>query len=414
MNELVDGLYRDHAAALLARLTRTFGVEHIALVEAIVQETFEVALGVWPSRGVPEAPLAWLTAVAKNRVRDQLRRGARFAELAPEAQAWLGEEAPPTPDPVLSTGISDDLLRMMFVACHPDLPVEARLALALRTLCSFSTLDIARALLTTESAVEKRLVRARAQLRERRVSFDLPPADELLARLDPVLTVLYLLFGEGYHAHSGERIIKEELCREAIRLARILDAHPITRAPRISALLALFCLQASRLSARFDADGGLVPLAEQDRARWNGGLIAEGLVHLDAARAGTSLSAWHLQAGIAACHAIAPSFAETRWAEIVRFYDRLRVVDDSPVVALHRAIAVSHRDGPSEGLRLLDALDGEPRFRTFALLHASRADMLSRLGRREAAIEAWIRSAELAGTPAERRFIEARVAAARA
>jgi RNA polymerase sigma factor (sigma-70 family) len=407
VQDVVGQIYREHASALTARLVRTFGVRELDLVEALVQDTFVVALEVWPTRGIPDAPLAWLTTVARNAARDRLRRRARFHELEPDVVAWL--DVPPEPDEArFAAELPDEQLRMMFVACHPALPVEMRLPLVLRTLCGFETIDIARAMFATEDAIDKRLVRARARLREAGAEFELPAGERLVERLDSVLGALYLLFSEGYHAHSGELVVRADLCHEAIRLGRVLAAHPLTAAPRTSALLALFHLQSARLDARHE-HGRVVPISHQDRSRWDRAAITEGLVHLEAASRGTALSTWHLQAAIAACHALAPTFADTRWSEVVRLYDRLRIVDDSPVVALNRAIAVSYRDGPDAGLTLIDELATESRFRAFALLFAARGEMLARAGRRDEAISAYESAVGLAGTAGERAFLEERI-----
>ncbi|HVE86614.1 MAG TPA: sigma-70 family RNA polymerase sigma factor, partial [Myxococcales bacterium] len=326
----LDALYRRARPTLIGAVTRLLGPSHLDQVEAIVQEAFVAALRTWGPRGAPENPEGWLVQVAKNRALDWLRTGGR-----PERAAEGGEEedglaslpaagrGDPEATARLSGELSDDQLAMMFVACHPGLSRSAQVMLALRTLCGLEAAEIAAVLLSQEAAVEKQLVRARARLREVGLSFDVPSGGELQARLPPVLTVLYVLFSEGYAPHGGDRAVREELCQEALRLCRVLLDHPATRQPRVHALAALMLLQASRLRARTDERGQLRTLAEQDRSRWDGALIRQGLEQLALSAAGDELTELHLEAGIAACHALAPSFDTTDWPRIVASYDQL-------------------------------------------------------------------------------------------
>lgn len=299
---------------------------------------------------------------------------------------------------------------MVFVACHPGLPLESRVALALRTLCGFDTRAIARALLVEPATVEKRLVRARQRLRELGVTPELPPPAGLGERLDAVMAVIYVLFSGGYSAHGGDRAIREELCAEAIRLASALVVSPLTETPKGHALLALLLLQASRLPARVDAQGRLRSLAEQDRSRWTHSLVARGLAELDRSAAGDAVSELHLEAGIAACHAVAPTFEATDWPRIVAFYDRLLALDPSPVIRVNRAIAVGHADGPASGLRALKQLEDEPRLRSSPLLAAATADLRARAGETDRARRAYERAIDLAANDDERQFLLRRLA----
>jgi len=328
--ELLERLYRQNGGALTSTLTRLLGPTRLDAVETVLHDTFVTALESWASAAVPDNPPAWLMTVARHRAFDVLkgerRRAGRTAvdldSLPADARAGGGDPAVPA-EPSLRGEVADDELRMMFVACHPQLTLESQLALTLRTLCGFEVIEIARALLSEEAAIEKRLVRARQSLREAAVTFALPDRTEMTERVGAVARVLYLLFSEGYSAHRGDHPIREELCREAIRLSDLLLAAPALRTPEIQALQALMLLQASRLPARVDAEGNLRALAEQDRGLWDRALIRVGLDHLAASAEGEHVTEYHLEAGIAACHALAPRFEDTDWPRIVGYYDQL-------------------------------------------------------------------------------------------
>ncbi|HYV46375.1 MAG TPA: sigma-70 family RNA polymerase sigma factor [Myxococcaceae bacterium] len=410
----LDALYRRARPTLTAAVTRMLGPSHLDQVEAVVQEAFESALRTWPSRGPPSNPEGWLVQVAKNRALDWLRTGGRRERAGGEGEQ---EElsALPADGPDLETAarlqgeLSDDQLAMMFVACHPSLSTSAQVMLALRTLCGLEAAEIAALLLSQEAAVEKALVRARARLREEGLSFEVPAGSELSARLPPVLTVLYALFSEGYAAHGGDRAVREDLCAEAMRLCRVLLDHPATRRPQVHALAALMLLQGSRLRARADERGRLLTLAEQDRSRWDGAMIRQGLEQLALSAAGEELTELHLEAGIAACHALAPSFQTTDWARIVASYDQLARLDPSPVVRLNRAIALSYAQGPARGLEALEEIAAEPELRRLALLEAARADLHSRLGEAHHARDAYAAALERAGSEQEKQLLRRRL-----
>jgi RNA polymerase sigma-70 factor (ECF subfamily) len=388
----IDALYREHAPAIVASLTRAFGPARLDVVEAAVQEAFVAALEQWGD-APPERPAAWLHTTARRRVIDALRRAAWFAPGEVEIEA---PEPPRTGD--------DDLLKMMLVCCHPALALESSLALALRTLCGFPVPAIARAFLADEAAIEKRLARARQTLRDEDVAFEPGDAGE---RVDGVLRVLYVVFLEGYSAHAGPAQIDEDFCRTAIRLNElVLRGFP---KPAVHALHALFLLQASRLAARVDERGEIVPLHVQDRARWDRAMIERGLAHLATASRGDTISPYHLEAGIAACHALAPTYDATDWTQIVALYDKLLVMAPSPVVSLQRAIAVGRARGPRQGLRALDAI-GDARLDDSAVLAAAAADLMVQLGDARGARAAYRRALELCGTEPERRFLEKKLA----
>jgi RNA polymerase sigma-70 factor (ECF subfamily) len=395
----LDALYREHAPAITASLARSFGARRLDLIEAAVQEAFVSALESWGSE-LPARPGAWLQVAARRRVLDALRRAAWLApsEALEELEA---PSAAPERD--------EDLLKMMFVCCHPALPLESALALALRTLCGFPVPALSRALCLDQAAVEKRLLRARQVLREEQVELELAEAD-VDARLDGVLRTLYVLFLEGYSAHAGEQQIDEGLCHAALRLNALLLASPFAT-PRGHALQALFLLQTARLAARVDAQGNLIPLDGQDRARWDRRMIAEGLEALGRAATGDRASPFHFEAGIAACHALAPTYAATDWPQIVALYDQLLALTPSPVIALQRAIALGRANGARAGLRALAGLVDNERLEDDPVLAAAIGELEAERGNVRAARTAYRRALELAGTAPERRFLEERLAA---
>lgn len=401
--QVAEHFFRHEGARLVAVLTGQLGVQRLQLAEDVVQEALVRALQTWPYRGVPENPAAWLTQTAKHLALDQLRREQRWQEkeggIAESQDRWLST---PTAEAEHEGAFADDTLRMMFVCFHPQLSAESQTALALRTLCGFSPAEIATAFLTTEAAISKRLVRARQRIRELALPFAVPAGEELPARLSGVLGTLYLLFNEGYKASSGDRLVRAELCHEAIRLALLLAGHPATRQPQTHALLALMLLNAARLPARTDAGGNLLRLRDQDRAAWNPAMIRRGIHHLRLAGTGNALSEYHLQAGIAACHSTAANDASTDWPRILALYDRLVAMTDSPIAALNRAVAVARVHGPRAGL---DALAGQHRLDAYHLLHAVRGTLEAELGEFTAAL-AHFRTAEaLAELPSEKAFL---------
>ncbi len=396
---------------MLATLARLLGFRHLALAEEVVQEALVVALQQWPFSGVPDNPSAWLVQVAKNRALDRLRRDRAFGEKERDVVAAF-ESRVARVDP--ARPFEDDELCMMFMACHPEIPRESRVALTLKTVGGFSVPEIAQAFLSQEPAIAQRLVRVKRFVRERDIPLDLPAASEMPARLESVLEVLYLMFNEGYAAHSGESLVRHDLVHEAIRLTRMLTQHPATAQPKTHALLALMLLQAARIPARADERGDLFVLEAQDRAAWNRAMIAEGLRHLDASARGSEVSGYHLQAGIAAAHAVAPTYAATDWSEILSLYDALLDVEPSPIVALNRAIALSRARGPAAGLRALDALRDDPTLSRYVLFHATLGELSRETGDLQAA-EAHYRTAlALPCSAPARRFLERKLGTIRA
>jgi RNA polymerase sigma-70 factor (ECF subfamily) len=408
-----------------ARLAEVFRIEHARVVasvlrivrdidaaQEIVQEAFEQALDHWPADGIPDRPGAWLLTTARRRALDHLRRtrraGARVDALA---HAALGAAHPP-PDVSDPDEIPDDRLRLIFTCCHPALPADSRVALTLRLVGGLSTTEIARAFLVPEPTVAQRLVRAKRTIRDGGFPYEVPEGADLSSRLSAVLAVLYLIFNEGYAAHSGGDLVRHDLCEEAIRLGHVL-AELMPREPEILGLLALMELQASRAAARTDVDGDIVLLEDQDRLRWDRARIARGLACLERAGPLPRAGPYQLQAAIAACHAQALSWAATDWPRIVAHYWALVELAPSPVVELNLAVAIGLAQGPVAGLAALDRI-GDPALRDYHLLPAARAEFLRRLGRRpEAAVE-YRRALRLADNPREQAFLAARLAACEA
>ena len=406
VSQLVEHLFRHESGKMVATLTGIFGIEHLNLAEDVVQEALARALQTWPYRGIPENPAAWIMRASRNLALDVVRREKVFRAKEPEI-ARLMERDGSAPEAAIFSEheIADDRLRMMFVCCHPVIPPEAQVPLALKTLCGFSVPEISHAFLTTEAAIAKRLTRAKQKIQEAQVPFEIPTGDELTRRLDSVLQSLYLLFNEGYKASSGENLVREELCDEAIRLTELLEQHRASNQPKTHALLALMLLNAARIPARQDNEGNLLRLKEQDRAVWDQTMIARGMFHLHESAAGSDISEYHLQAGIAACHATAIDYKSTDWAKILSLYDRLIEFDDSPVVALNRAVAVANVHGPETGLQTLRAIRNREKLDSYYLFYSVFGELEMRLNNNAVAAEQFRKAFELAETKSERAFL---------
>jgi len=405
---VAEDFFRREGARLVATLTAHLGTHRLQLAEDAVQEALVRALQVWPYRGIPENPAAWLTRTAKNCALDVLRREHRWTEKAEDVA--LAAEPPPEPADASDVhGPTDDVLRLLFVCFHPQLSAEAQLALALRTVCGLSAAEIAAAFLVSEAAISKRLVRARQRIRELGLPFTVPDDSELPDRLDGVLRALYLLFNEGYKASSGPSLVRPDLCAEAIRLASLLCAHQATTAPRTHALHALLCLTAARFPARTDAAGRLLRLHEQDRATWDQSLLARGMTSLAQSATGDSLSQWHLEAGIAAAHSVAENDAATDWTGILGLYDQLILLHPSPVAAMNRAVAVARVHGPAAGLAALAAIRDRSPLDHYHLYHVVHASLAADCGDTPQAVRSLRLAHSLAPLAAEREVIEHRL-----
>lgn len=390
---------------MVGALTRLFGTQHLELAEDVVQETLLKAMRDWPYHGVPEHPAAWLHRVAKNLAIDQLRRKSRGLDLLKENAVLLRSEwtlSATVDDAFTEASISDDQLRMLFACCHPSLPQEQQVALALRTLCGFSVPEIARAFVTNEENINKRLYRAREAFRALgRLEF--PEAQELALRLRPLQATIYLLFNEGYNSTAHTDHIREDLIEEALRLGDMLVRHIPTARPETHALLALMLFHAARSEARVDPTGSIVLLKEQDRTKWDGELIALADRHLQFAAQGDELSTYHVEAAIASVHAHAPTFDSTDWTTIVTLYDRLLSFVPTAIVRFNRAIAVAQARGAGKGLEELERVEGLERSH---LYHAARGDLLRELGRVDEARAAYANALKLARSPVEQGLLE--------
>jgi RNA polymerase sigma factor (sigma-70 family) len=409
---LADHLFRHEAGKLVSVLTGIFGIDRLQMAEDVVQEALVRAFQSWPYHGIPKNPAAWLTQTAKNLALDLIRREKLFQEKQPQIVAFIEQWADNSSADdagTLDNEIKDQRLRLMFSCCHPLVPQESQTALALKTLCGFSPAEIAKAFLTTEAAVAKRLTRARQRIRELHVPFEIPAAEDLPVRLEGVLQTIYLLFNEGYKASSGESLIREELCREAIRLAKLLAAHPVGQRPRVHALAALMLLNAARLPARMDAEGNILRMEEQDRSKWDGTMIASGMFHLAQSAAGEEIGEYHLQAGIAAIHSAAPDFQSTDWPQILALYDRLVQIDDSPVVALNRAVALAQVQGPRAGIQAIERIRPQQTLESYYLLYAVLAEFESQLNDFKAAADHLRKALELTEQSSERALLSKRL-----
>jgi RNA polymerase sigma-70 factor (ECF subfamily) len=404
----VDAAFREEWGRVVATLIRVTGDWDLA--EEVAQDAFAMALRRWPADGIPRRPGAWLTTAARNRAIDVLRRrtvgAAKLREVAALTPPESGSAFEPETD---HSGVPDDRLRLMFTCCHPALSLEARVALTLRTLAGLTTAEIARAFLSSEATMAKRLVRAKQKIANAGIPYRVPPAHLLPERVPGVLGVLYLLFNEGYSATAGADLIRQHLSAEAIRLARVLD-RLMPDEPEAAGLLALMLMHDARRAARLDADGEIVTLEDQDRGKWDAGEVSEGVSVLDAALRRGRPGPYQVQAAIAACHVTAARAADTDWAQIARLYGQLAQFLPTPVVELNRAVAVGMAEGPEAGLALAGELEASGKLAGYHLLPATKADMYRRLGRADEAAACYREALGLAGTEAERSYLSRRLA----
>jgi len=402
IREIVDDVYRSESRRVFATLIRLLG--DFDLAEEALHEAFAAAVQQWTDEGVPANPRAWLVSAGRFKAIDTIRRRARFDASLEEISGRLDHTTDPPGD---GEDVEDDRLRLIFTCCHPALAPSTQVALTLREVCGLTTEEIASAFLSSPSTIAQRIVRGKAKIRDAGIPYEVPSLADLPERLDPVLSVIYLVFNEGYSASSGELLTRPDLSNEAIRLARLLSE--LLSDPEILGLLALMQLHESRRTARTAENGDLILLEDQDRSLWNAELIASGKAIVRQALSSGRVGVYTVQAALAAVHADAAVPSETDWAQIVALYDMLLRIEPSPVVELNRSVAVAMRDGPRAGLDLVEAILAEGRLSEYHLAHAARADLCRRLGMADEARESYRRALELARQEPERRFLEKRL-----
>jgi RNA polymerase sigma-70 factor, ECF subfamily len=403
-NAAVQAVYSSDWGRIVATLIRSFGDFDVA--EEAAQEAFAAAVDQWRDAGVPDSPPAWIIQTARHKAIDRIRRQTRFKE---KVESYASELRQTTEPDVVTEEIPDDRLRLIFTCCHPALALDAQVALTLRTLCGLQTDEIARAFLVPGPTMAQRLVRAKRKIRDAGIPYTVPDTSDMAARLDAVLTVIYLIFNEGYAATQGGALVRTDLCAEAIRLGRLVRTLMLPEPPpEATALVALMLLHDSRRDARLDDAGDIIVLEEQDRRRWDGRQIAEALPLVEQAFR-SAPGPFAVQAAIAATHCRAAQAAATDWAQIVRLYDLLEGLQPSPIVSLNRAVAVAMLDGPRAGLALIDALAASGDLEQYHLLHAARADLLRRVGSKVEATKSYERALALVTNDSERRFLERRL-----
>lgn len=411
VHELVGHLFRHEAGKMAAVLTRLLGFSSLDLAEDIVQDTLLQALSAWKYKGIPENPSAWLYTVAKRKAIDTLRQQRIHSRHHTEISQTLNSEwvlAPTVKNLFLDNEIEDSQLRMIFACCHPSIPYESQVALTLKTLCGLSIAEIANCFLTNEETITKRLYRAREKIREENITLEAPVPAKLPGRLDAVLHSLYLLFNEGYNSSHPNQLIRHDLCEEAMRLCFLLANNHLTSSPKVKALLALMCFQASREGARLQPDGSIILLRDQDRLKWSQALIEKGKYYLEHAAEGDDFTEYHIEAAIAGCHAKAESFEKTDWAQIIELYDVLERIKPSPIISLNKAIAIGYGKSAALGL---EALKNIKQLSNHYLYHAAMGDFFSELGDREKACSSYELAIKLTSSNSEKKLLRTKITA---
>ncbi len=408
IHQTLDHLFRHESGKLVSVLTRIFGSHNLQLAEDVVQDTLLQAMNSWKMGGLPANPSGWLFTAAKNKALDSIRKQKRHHEFAANVSYLLQSEytlSSTVNELINNNELEDDQLRMMFTCCHPSLSSSSQVALVLKTLCGFSIAEIARAFITTNDTIEKRLYRAKQQFREQKIAFEIPQEQELEMRLDNVLTAIYLLFNEGYNSTQHEDLIRKDLLEESLRLGQLLAHHPATRKPDVFALLALISFNMARSRARLDEDGNILLLAKQNRTLWDRSLIQMGFDYLDQSAEGDWLSAYHIEAAIAYEHVSASSYPATNWKNILRYYDLLYRIQPTPLVALNRSVVIGELDGPAEGIRAIENIEDAGSLKNYYLFHAILGEMYSRLNETEKADACFGEAARLTGSRAEKKLL---------
>jgi RNA polymerase sigma factor (sigma-70 family) len=409
ITQLVDHLFRHEAGKMVAVLSRLLGLQNVETAQDIVQDTLLQAMGTWSYGNVPDNPSAWLYRVARNKAIDYLRREKRFREISPEYAYLLQSEyslAPTVNQLFLEDEIQDSQLRMIFACCHPAIPEDSQIAFALKTLCGLSVSEIARAYLTNEETIAKRIYRAKEKVKADDIGLDVPSGDELFPRLDAVLKSLYLLFNEGYNSSNPDSLIRDDLCAEALRLCYLLSEHTLTNLSRTRALMALFCFQASRLAARLDDKGNIILLKFQDRSKWNRELIKRGFYYIDAATDGKEVTKYHFEAAIASIHAAALSFENTDWKSIYHLYDKFYELEPGPIVALNKAIASAYAISRENALNELLKIKG---LEKYYLYYASTGEMYFDLNKKEEAKVYFEKALHLTASLSEQQLLQEKI-----
>ncbi len=408
----LDHLFRHEAGKLISVLTKIFGPHNLELAEDVVQDTLLKALEYWKYHGTPDNPSAWLFTAARNKALDVVRRERHHKEFAAEVSQSLKSEfsASQTLDQIVrESEIEDEQLRMMFVCCHSTIQEEGQVALILKTLCGFSVAEIAKAFLTNEEVITKRLYRAKQQFREEKIAFALPGSTELQHRLNNVLTAVYLIFSEGYNSTHHNTLIREDLVEEALRLGKMLVDHPLTCQPESLGLVALMCFQSARLTSRVDATGNLIQLKDQDRSRWNQELIQQGSHYLHLSSQGKRISPYHLQAAIAQEHCMAKNYAETDWRKILQWYDWLLEIKPDALIALNRLVAYAEVYGPKAALEELERIPDKALLQNYYLYPAAMGEWHTQLGNSSEAMNYFERASGLTRSPGEKQWLLAKI-----
>ncbi|HUI31873.1 MAG TPA: sigma-70 family RNA polymerase sigma factor [Candidatus Acidoferrales bacterium] len=415
VDKLVDHLFRHESGKMVSVLTRTFGTENLEIVEDVVQDALLQATQLWPVNGIPNNPSAWLYQAARNKAIDVLRRNNHSVRLETEEESSLPDADSLLPGMIDEAGqeeiVKDDMLRMMFVCCHPAIPEENQITLILKVLCGFSTAEIARAFLTSEDTISKRLYRTKEFFRSHKIEFAVPLPNKLKSRIDGVLNSIYLLFNEGYNSTDSEELIRKDLMEEAILLCKMLTENPLTSQPETFALMALMCFQSSRNDSRLTPEGEIILLPDQDRSKWDFELIAAGNEFMNKAAYGDSVSKYHLEAAIAFEHCTAESFDRTNWARILELYEWLCRVSSSPVLELNKAVATMQVHGAAEALRLLVNIRDKKKIETYHIYHSLLGEIYCRLDRKGDAREEFEIAERLTGSETERRLMREKISA---